>query len=99
MGRAWYTHGKLLEKRNTFTDFVACARHLVSAGWTSASRLVARGGSAGGAVLGAGGYPAPPGFAGVNAPRAVLGALGPMPCPAAARSPPAWAGGGGPPAR
>jgi oligopeptidase B len=34
LGRPWYEHGKLLEKKNTFTDFVACAEHLVSAGWT-----------------------------------------------------------------
>ena len=36
MGRAWYTDGKLLNKKNTFTDFIACARHLAQAGWTSA---------------------------------------------------------------
>ncbi|MDQ1438029.1 MAG: oligopeptidase [Acidimicrobiaceae bacterium] len=53
MGRRWYEDGKLLCKRNTFTDFVACAQELVSAGWTSPSRLVARGGSAGGLLMGA----------------------------------------------
>ena len=42
MGRHWYDDGKMLHKRNTFTDFVACARHLVDEGWTSADRLVAR---------------------------------------------------------
>lgn len=47
MGRAWYDNGKLLAKKNTFTDFVACAQHLVKSAWTSADRLVARGGSAG----------------------------------------------------
>ena len=36
MGRHWYDDGKLLHKRNTFTDFVACARHLAATGWTSA---------------------------------------------------------------
>ena len=35
MGRSWYTDGKLLRKKNTFTDFIACARHLAEAGWTS----------------------------------------------------------------
>ena len=53
MGRHWYDDGKLLRKRNTFTDFVACARHLVAEGWTSHDRLVAEGGSAGGLLMGA----------------------------------------------
>ncbi len=53
MGRPWYDDGKLLRKANTFTDFVACAEHLVSQGWTRPSRLVARGGSAGGLLMGA----------------------------------------------
>ena len=67
LGRAWYDHGKMLEKKNTFSDFVACARHLVSAGWTSASRLVARGGSAGGLLMGAVANLAPSAFAGIVA--------------------------------
>jgi len=67
MGRPWYDHGKMLEKKNTFTDFVACARHLVSAGWTSAGRLVARGGSAGGLLMGAVVNLAPADFAGIVA--------------------------------
>ncbi len=53
MGRRWYEDGKLLAKMNTFTDFVACADHLVKTGWTSPERLVARGGSAGGLLMGA----------------------------------------------
>ncbi len=53
LGRRWYDDGKMLNKINTFTDFVACARHLVSEGWTSPQRLVARGGSAGGLLVGA----------------------------------------------
>ena len=53
MGRPWYTDGKLLRKKNTFTDFIACAQHLARQGWTSADRLVARGGSAGGLLMGA----------------------------------------------
>ena len=67
MGRPWYDHGKMLEKKNTFTDFVACARHLVSAGWTSADKLVARGGSAGGLLMGAVANLAPADFAGIVA--------------------------------
>ncbi len=53
MGRRWYTEGKLLAKRTTFTDFLACARYLVEQGWTSPSRLAIRGGSAGGLLMGA----------------------------------------------
>ncbi len=53
MGRRWYEDGKLLAKPNTFGDFVACARHLVAERWTTPARLVARGGSAGGLLMGA----------------------------------------------
>jgi len=67
MGRSWYTHGKLLEKKNTFTDFVACAAHMVAAGWTSPARLVARGGSAGGLLMGAVANIAPSAFTGIVA--------------------------------
>jgi oligopeptidase B len=67
LGRAWYDQGKLLAKRNTFTDFVACANYLVKAGWTSAERLVARGGSAGGLLMGAVANLAPDAFAGIVA--------------------------------
>ena len=52
-GRRWYDDGKLDHKRNTFTDFIACAEHLVSSGYTSPDRLVARGASAGGLLMGA----------------------------------------------
>jgi oligopeptidase B len=67
MGRTWYEHGKLLEKKNTFNDFVDCARHLVESGWTSPDRLVAHGGSAGGLLMGAVANQAPELFAGVVA--------------------------------
>jgi oligopeptidase B len=67
MGRAWYTDGKLLHKKNTFTDFIASARHLTDTGWTSADRLVARGGSAGGLLMGAVANMAPEAFAGILA--------------------------------
>ncbi|MEV4753546.1 S9 family peptidase [Micromonospora sp. NPDC049559] len=67
LGRRWYTEGKLLAKKNTFTDFVACARHLVKSGWTSTDRLVARGGSAGGLLMGAVANLAPDAFAGIVA--------------------------------
>lgn len=53
MGRSWYLDGKLEHKKNTFSDFIACGRHLIEQGWTAPDRLVARGGSAGGLLMGA----------------------------------------------
>jgi oligopeptidase B len=67
MGRTWYDDGKLLHKKNTFTDFVAVARHLVAEGWTSPDRLVAEGGSAGGLLMGAVANLAPDAFTGILA--------------------------------
>ena len=67
MGRQWYEDGKLLAKRNTFTDFVDCALHLIDHGYTTAERLVAEGGSAGGLLMGAVANIAPELFAGVLA--------------------------------
>ncbi|MGV2902138.1 S9 family peptidase [Microbacterium sp. AGC62] len=67
MGRQWYEDGKLLSKRNTFTDFVSCGEHLVATGVTTPSRLVAEGGSAGGLLMGAVANLAPELFAGILA--------------------------------
>jgi oligopeptidase B len=67
MGRRWYTDGKLLRKKNTFTDFIACAQHLVRQGITAPDRLIARGGSAGGLLMGAVANLAPEAFAGIVA--------------------------------
>jgi oligopeptidase B len=67
MGRLWYEHGKLLEKKNTFTDFVAVAMHLVESGRTRPQELVALGGSAGGLLMGAVANLAPDLFAGILA--------------------------------
>jgi oligopeptidase B len=53
MGRRWYEEGKLLRKKNTFTDFIACAEHLIAEKYTSADRLAIAGGSAGGLLMGA----------------------------------------------
>ena len=53
MGRKWYENGKLLHKRNTFDDFIACAEHLVATGYTAPSCLAIRGRSAGGLLIGA----------------------------------------------
>ncbi|MEZ0383215.1 S9 family peptidase [Mycobacterium sp. pW045] len=67
LGRLWYEHGKLLEKKNSFTDFVAVARHLLGAGVCEPGHLVAMGGSAGGLLMGAVTNLAPELFAGVVA--------------------------------
>jgi len=53
MGRNWYEDGKMLNKKNTFTDFIDCADHLISQGYTSSDKLFALGGSAGGLLMGA----------------------------------------------
>lgn len=67
MGRLWYERGKLLEKKNSFTDFVAVGRHLIDAGVCRPGQLVAMGGSAGGLLMGAVTNLAPDLFAGVVA--------------------------------
>ncbi len=64
MGRHWYDDGKLEHKQHTFDDFVAVARHLVEAGWTSPERIVAEGASAGGLLIGAVANQAPEAFGG-----------------------------------
>ena len=53
LGRHWYEDGKMLRKRNTFTDFIACAEHLIHKNYTSPEHLHAMGGSAGGLLMGA----------------------------------------------
>lgn len=67
LGRPWYEHGKMLEKKNTFTDFVAVAQHLVQTDVTRPENLVAQGGSAGGLLVGAVANAAPELFAGILA--------------------------------
>jgi oligopeptidase B len=53
LGRQWYEAGKLLNKKNTFSDIIACAEHLISEKYTSPEKLVVMGGSAGGMLIGA----------------------------------------------
>ena len=52
MGRKWYEAGKFLNKKNTFTDFIACAEFLIAEHWTASEELVISGGSAGGLLIG-----------------------------------------------
>ncbi|MCW3090246.1 MAG: protease [Ferruginibacter sp.] len=53
LGRYWYEDGKMLKKKNTFTDFIACAEFLIAERYTSPQHLYANGGSAGGLLMGA----------------------------------------------
>jgi oligopeptidase B len=53
LGEEWHDQGKLLAKKDTFTDFIACAEHLIRERYTSSDRLVIMGGSAGGLLVGA----------------------------------------------
>lgn len=52
MGRQWYEDGKLLHKKNTFNDFIACSEYLIDQNFTSSDKLYAQGGSAGGMLMG-----------------------------------------------
>jgi oligopeptidase B len=52
-GRGWFMDGRKFKKKNTFTDFIACAEHLTANGYGSKGRIVAYGGSAGGLLMGA----------------------------------------------
>lgn len=53
LGRAWYENGRLMHKKNSFTDFIACAEHLITQGYTSPAHLAILGGSAGGLLVSA----------------------------------------------
>ena len=52
-GRSWFEEGRMLHKRNTFSDFISCGEHLIRENYTSAARMAAMGGSAGGLLMGA----------------------------------------------
>jgi oligopeptidase B len=67
LGRPWYEHGKMLEKKNSFTDFVAVGAHLIGTDVTRPENMVALGGSAGGLLMGAVANMAPDLFAGILA--------------------------------
>lgn len=67
LGRQWYEDGKLLKKKNTFTDFIDCSKFVIEQGYTSADHLYAEGGSAGGLLMGAVVNMAPELFKGVIA--------------------------------
>jgi oligopeptidase B len=67
MGRAWYEQGRLLNKKNTFTDFIAVTRHLVKEKYAARDKVFAQGGSAGGLLMGAIANMAPHDYRGIIA--------------------------------
>ena len=67
MGRAWYEQGRLLNKKNTFTDFIAVTRHLVREKYAARDKVFAQGGSAGGLLMGAVANLAPKDYRGIIA--------------------------------
>jgi len=90
MGRQWYDAGKMGHKTNTFTDFLACADHLVSSGWVSPDRLVAEGGSAGGLLMGAVANLAPARFRAIHAAVPFVDALSTILDPSLPLTVPEW---------
>jgi oligopeptidase B len=76
LGRRWWDEGRLFNKENTFTDFIACAEHLIAEGHTAPDRLLIRGGSAGGLLMGAVANTRPDLFKAVNADVPAVDLLG-----------------------
>jgi oligopeptidase B len=89
-GYGWYEDGKRDRKENTFTDFIAAARHLVAQRLTSHDRLVAQGGSAGGMLMGAIANMAPEAFAGIIAEVPFVDVLNTMLDATLPLTPPEW---------
>ena len=89
-GWRWYEDGKLAKKPNTFHDFLAAARFLIAEGFTSAGRIVAQGGSAGGLLMGAVANLAPDLFAGIIADVPFVDVLATMLDPNLPLTPPEW---------
>jgi oligopeptidase B len=89
-GYAWYEDGKRANKRNTFTDFIACAKHLVAENYTAHDRIVAQGGSAGGMLMGAIANMAPQAFGGIVAEVPFVDVLTTMLDASLPLTPPEW---------
>ena len=89
-GYAWYNDGKRATKTNTFTDFVACAHHLVAERYTSHDHIVAQGSSAGGMLMGAVANMAPEAFAGIIAEVPFVDVLTTMLDESLPLTPPEW---------
>ena len=89
-GWDWYENGKRAKKTNTFTDFIACGRHLVQQGYTSHDRMVAEGGSAGGMLMGAVANMAPQDFCAIVAQVPFVDVLNTMLDDTLPLTPPEW---------
>jgi oligopeptidase B len=89
-GYGWYEDGKRATKRNTFTDFIACAKHLVGENYTAHDRIVAQGGSAGGMLMGAIANMAPQAFGGIIAEVPFVDVLTTMLDASLPLTPPEW---------
>ena len=89
-GRRWYKTGKLEHKTNSFRDFISCAGHLISAGFTTKGNIVAQGGSAGGMLMGAVSNMAPELFKGVVAEVPFVDVLSTMLDDTLPLTPPEW---------
>ncbi len=89
-GQEWYEAGKRERKQNTFTDYIACARHLVAEGFTSHDRLIAEGGSAGGMLMGAVANMAPQDFRAIVAAVPFVDVLNTMLDDTLPLTPPEW---------
>ncbi|MDX8531184.1 S9 family peptidase [Mesorhizobium sp. VK25A] len=89
-GYGWYEDGKRARKMNTFTDFIACARHLVAERYTQHDRIVAQGGSAGGMLMGAIANMAPEDFGGIVAEVPFVDVLTTMLDASLPLTPPEW---------
>ncbi|HWD12953.1 S9 family peptidase [Pseudochrobactrum sp. sp1633] len=89
-GFSWYENGKREHKVNTFTDFIAAARHLVSENVTSHDRIIAHGGSAGGMLMGAIVNMAPEAFGGIIADVPFVDVLNTMLDDSLPLTPPEW---------
>ena len=89
-GYGWYEDGKREKKTNTFTDFIAAARHLAAEGFTAHDRIVAQGGSAGGMLMGAVANMAPADFAGIVAEVPFVDVLNTMLDASLPLTPPEW---------
>lgn len=89
-GFRWYKNGRREDKKNTFTDFIAAARHLVAEKFTAHDRIVAQGGSAGGMLMGAVANMAPEAFAGIIAEVPFVDVLATMLDDTLPLTPPEW---------
>ena len=89
-GFRWYRDGRRQAKMNTFTDFIAAARHLAEAGFTSSDRIIAQGGSAGGMLMGAVINMAPEAFGGIIAEVPFVDVLNTMLDDTLPLTPPEW---------